>query len=140
MGMGTSGFETKLPPEQEANLQYARKATDLALEHLKDQQDNPDPRLLEKLGWTKDELQSFLDRWESLKRNASDDPQGQRELDESLRSLGLRPTQDKRRSGNVASDTAQGLRNEGILSKPPPQFIEQFNAFKKGTAQSAGQP
>ena len=34
-------------------------------ERLKDQQDEPDPELLKSLGWTKEELQQFIARWES---------------------------------------------------------------------------
>ena len=50
-----------------ANLEYARKATDLALQRLNDMEHNPDAALLEKLGWTKDDLAEFLRRWEALR-------------------------------------------------------------------------
>src|SRR5262249_40590779 len=56
----------------EANLDYARKATDLALEHLKKElrKDQPDPELLKRLGWTRGELESFVNRWEQMRRQA----------------------------------------------------------------------
>ena len=60
----------QLPEADEANLDYARQATDLVLERLKDQQQDPDPELLKSLGWTKEELQQFIARWEELKRAA----------------------------------------------------------------------
>ena len=42
----------RVPDADEANLEYARQATDLVLERLKDQQQDPDPELLKSLGWT----------------------------------------------------------------------------------------
>ena len=62
--------DKEMAPADKANLEYARKATDLVLERLKDQQDEPDPELLKSLGWTEEELQAFLARWEAMKRNA----------------------------------------------------------------------
>ncbi len=43
------------------------------------------------MGWNKDDLQAFLDRWEKAKEEAARDPNKKRELDESLRALGLTP-------------------------------------------------
>ena len=52
---------TEAPLEgDKANLDYARKATEMALEHLRDQKQEPDPKLLKDLGWTKEELQEFV--------------------------------------------------------------------------------
>ena len=39
-----------------ANLDYARKATEMVINHLKDEEHNPDPELLKKLGWSKEDL------------------------------------------------------------------------------------
>ncbi len=56
---------------------------------------NLDQDLLNKLGWTKDDAQRFVDRWETLKREAQQPgPAGNEaaaKLTERLRSLGLRP-------------------------------------------------
>lgn len=127
----------ELPPEEKADLEYARKATDLALEHLRDQKDNPNPELLDKLGMTKEELAKFVERWESLKKAAAkDDPLGKRDLDESLRSLGLRSNKDKVRGGAGKKDDNKGLLDQGPRSEPPSSYLEQFNAFKRGTARA----
>ena len=124
------------PPEEKPKLEYTRKATDLVLEYLKDQQQKPDQQLLRDLGWTPDDLNQFIQRWQSLKRAAAESEAGRRELDESLRSLGLRPAKSSSRRGNVRDDQAGGLRDVGSQSSPPSLYLEQFNAFKKGTART----
>jgi collagen type III alpha len=106
------------------------------LEYLKDQKDNPDRELLDELGWTEAELAAFLTRWQQLKQAAAEDNTGKRELDESLRSLGLRPTRDRVRQGTTQSDGATGLRDSGPRTAPPRGYQELFDAFKKGAARS----
>ena len=128
--------ELEVTPGDEANLEYARRATDLVLEYLKDQQDNPDPELLKELGWTEQELADFVKRWQQLKQAAAEDSAGNRELDNSLRSLGLQPQRDRRRQGTAQNDEVRGLRDSGGQSTPPPAFRDLYNAFKKGAARS----
>lgn len=52
------------PEGEEANLEYKKQATELVLKRLQDELERGevDPELLEKLGWTKDELRRFSDR------------------------------------------------------------------------------
>jgi len=134
------GFDLtgEVPPGEKPNVQYARKATDLALEYLKDQQQDPDQELLDKLGWTKEQMQEFIARWDALKRAAVEEERGSRELDETLRSLGLRPRRDVTRHVDSRDDELRGLQDAGTHSSPPPGYAEQFNAYKKGTARSGG--
>lgn len=136
------------PPEQEPevttppddpNLDYARKATDLALEHLRDQMKNgqPDPELMKKLGWSRDDLKNFLDRWEAMRRRAdqqgTEGDAGRRDLDAALRSLGLRPRSTKLRSNAARDDQARGLK-ESRRTQPPPEYAEQYKAYTQGTS------
>ena len=127
-----------LPDNDEANLEYAKKATDLALRYLKDQQDDPNPDLLDELGVTAEELRAMVKRYEKLQMQAKQDGgESQVELDETLRSLGLRPV-SRRRARRMQSpkETAGGLNEEAAESDLPTQFRKQFNAFKKGTSRS----
>jgi hypothetical protein len=129
---------TPLPEADEANLDYARQATDLVLERLKDQEQAPDPELLKSLGWTKEELQQFIARWEELKRAAREEgPSARADLDDPLRSLGLRSTDTQRRSGNSINDQPGGQRDLGRSSTPPAEFLEQFNAYRKGRSRGS---
>jgi hypothetical protein len=132
---------SSVPPKQrkpvaadDANLQYAAEATDLVLEKLEEQQEEPSEELLESLGWTPEELRRFVSRWQKLKRAARQDGgQAESELRDALRSLGLRPGGPERRSTDRESDTLRGLQ-EGNRSRPPADILEKFNAYKKGAA------
>jgi hypothetical protein len=117
-------------------LEYARKATELALKRLKDEEHNPDPELLDKLGWSKEDLAEFLRRWDALQKSAQDTKDGKRELDEALRSLGLRDPANRKRAGGTASDTQRDLRDAGNRSSAPPKYRDLYDSFRKGAARS----
>ena len=137
------GAPSERPPGQQgtgevadsddANLDYAKKQTDLALQYLKDQEHDPDPELLDRLGWTKEEMQEFMRRWEALQKAAAEDPKASHELDESLRSLGLTPAKNRRRAGGEKSDNARDLRDSGGRSSAPKTYRDQFDNFRKGS-------
>ena len=71
---GTPNPNAEVPEGEAANLEYANLHTDMVLEYLKDQQENPDRELMDELGWTQDDLKAFLDRWQSLKEKAVENP------------------------------------------------------------------
>ncbi|MGD9720336.1 MAG: hypothetical protein AB7O59_07110 [Pirellulales bacterium] len=132
-------YRTAPEAADEANLDYARKATDLALSHLKDElaKDQPDPDLLNKLGWTREELAQFVKRWEEMRANA-DAPgdtgqSARRQLDETLRSLGLRPRATNLRSNEARNDQTRGMR-ESRHTNAPAEYAEQTKAYTQGTA------
>ena len=130
------GPQGEAPPADAANLEYARKATDMALERLRDQEHNPDPELLDRMGWTKEDLAEFLRRWNALEKAAQESPEGKREMDEALRSLGLRDPANRKRSGGTATDNQRDLRDGGNRTSPPPKYRDLFDAFRKGAARS----
>jgi hypothetical protein len=129
----TGGEVGEVPDSDDANLDYAKKQTELALEHLKDQEHNPDPELLDRLGWTEDEMREFIRRWEALQKAAAEDPKASRELDESLKSLGLSPPHAKKRPGGGKSDNTRDLRDSGTRTTAPKSYREQFDNFRKGS-------
>ncbi|MFM2095432.1 MAG: hypothetical protein RIS70_2556, partial [Planctomycetota bacterium] len=129
-------IDREVPDGPEANQTYARKATDLALEYLKNQQENPDPKLLKELGWTPEELNAFVNRWEAMKRDAKENPVRRQELDSTLESLGLRPARDIKRRTTARSDGAGGNQDAGNRSAPPASYQDQINAFRKGVSRS----
>ena len=124
-------------PDQEAragdkaNLEFARKQTDLVLDYLKDHPN--DTELLDDLGWSKEDLKGFVSRWEQLKQQAVTEPQAQRKLDTTLQSLGLRPQQTSRRVESVQSDAQRQIR-QGGNSKPPADYLEQIRAYRRSRA------
>jgi hypothetical protein len=142
-GIGTDapqGGARHAPPplsEEREQIEFADRATDLVLEHLRNQQQNPDQELLDELGWSPEDLREFVRRWDRLKKAPATDPDARRELDESLRSLGLRPPRDEVRRGTSVEDTQRGNSDDALRSAPPSRYFEQFNAFRKGSARSS---
>ncbi len=128
-----------LTGEDVANNDYAKRATDLVLDHLKDQMKNGqvDQELLQKLGWTEAEMRQFVNRWEQLK-NAAQQPgsagqQAAKQLEDRLRSLGLRPDQAAQVGSNKADDQQRG-NQQGRRTAPPAEFRDLFKAFQKGAS------
>jgi hypothetical protein len=130
-----------LPPEpggDDANLEYTRKATDLALDYLKH---NQDQALLDELGWSKDDMAQFIQRWEQLRAAArTPGPQGEQkrqELDDVLRGLGLRTGPDRLRAAGERSDAARGITDRGTRSRPPREYLDQYKAYLRNRQSSA---
>jgi len=115
------------------NLEHARNAADLAIEHLRDSLARGRTDVLDELGWTAEQAQAFLGRWEQMKRLAdSDSPRQRAEFERAVRSLGLRPD-GVQTSRDVPADR-KGGQAEGRRSKPPSDYREQFKAFMRGTS------
>jgi hypothetical protein len=106
----------------------------MVLEYLEDQQDKPDEKLLQELRWTPEEMRMFVDRWLRLKQAAQQDDSARFELDETLRSLGIRPPRDRLRQDRVRDDSFRGMREDGARTPIPEQYRDQIDAFKKGAA------
>jgi hypothetical protein len=133
---GTSADETAGGDEanaaDEANLEYTRRATDLALRHLKDDRHRAD--LQERLGWSPEEVEAFLRRWEQMQREARQSgPQGEqarRRLSDQLRGLGLQPQAERVRGSQTRKDDLRSLRQSSNVPIPA-EYLEQYRAFLK---------
>lgn len=130
-GEGADGAPGEAPPADEANLEYARKATDLALEYLKDQKDSTDKSLLRDLGWSQEQLDDFLKRWQAMRDDARTSDQARKEWEASLESLGLAPAADRRRAAQVKKDDLRKMREGAVRTDPPPAHLEGFKAFSQ---------
>jgi hypothetical protein len=126
-----------IEPGDAANLDYAKKQTDLVLDRLEEQLDKQavDKKLLEKLGWTEDELRRFVERWKSLKAEAAAAPseETKQELDNALRSLGLNPNRRTGYQSNVTKDKLRQLQ-DSYRGQIPLEYADQVRAYIKGTA------
>ncbi|MBN2577961.1 MAG: hypothetical protein JXB10_03140 [Pirellulales bacterium] len=129
-------------PAEEANLEYARKQTELALRHLDEELSKEKSDLLKELGWTREEARRFLARWSQMRQSARDSgPQGaeaKQKLDDAIRSLGLRPRGTAIGRGGAKSEDLRDLRDAGRFA-PPAEWAEQFRAFSRGVAEE-GKP
>lgn len=127
----------ELEPGDAANLDYAKKQTDLVLDRLAEQleKQDVDKKLLEKLGWTEDELRRFVERWKSLKAEAKATPseETKQALDNALRSLGLNPNHRTGYQSNVTKDKLRQLQ-QTYRGQIPLEYADQVRAYIKGTA------
>jgi hypothetical protein len=127
------------PEADEANLEYARKQTDLVLQNLADQlkRRQVDQQLLDQLGWTEQDLRKFVERWqERVKAAEADTPAAdpaRRELDEALRSLGLR--RGPLRQDSLPKDQQRDLR-EGYRGSVPLEYQERLRAYSEGVSRA----
>ncbi len=148
-GGGTAGTQAEPdgsaePPrpdrgEDDPNLEYSKKATDLAIEYLKDQlaKDKPDQKLLDELKWSRDDMQRFVDQWERFKKQADTaDAQTKKKFDDKMGSLGLRPRGTALKGGQTQEGRSPTVR-ESRRSEPPPEWAEQYRAFTTGAAKGA---
>jgi uncharacterized protein involved in exopolysaccharide biosynthesis len=135
-GAGAAEAPRREPGADDANLEYARQQTDLVLDYLRDQLDRGgvDQELKERFGWTDQQFADFVRRYGDLRERAkAADDQGRaarQELDDALRSLGLRRPSEQVRTGRPKTDKAEGLQQSG-RSRPPLEYQEQFDAFRK---------
>jgi hypothetical protein len=129
----TSAASDETDVADAANLEYARRATDMALRHLKDDRHSADLR--ERLGWTKEEMDAFVRRWEQMRREASrNGPQGEqarRRLSDQLRGLGLQPGAERVQASQMRKDELRQIRQGGSEVPIPAEYLEQYRAFLK---------
>ena len=147
-GGGESGSNQGRPPQpgsgepggDEANLDYARRETELILNKLADMLNRKkvDPELLDQLGWTPNELKQFVDRWKSRKEEANQSASDSAANDfwnNALRSLGFKP--DSPGKGTLQrDDTLRDVRDAPRVP-PPPEFEQRLRAYNQGVSKSA---
>jgi hypothetical protein len=117
---------------EDANLDYARRATDVVLDHLQDELNKPEPdaELLKELGWTKEQLAEFVSRWEKVRELAQKEGAEGDKARDQLRNLGLRPPSTSVGS-NQQSDSVTNL-SESLRIPPPAPFAEAYKAYQQG--------
>ena len=116
--------------KQKENIEHAKKATDLILNRLREQQYNPDPKLLEQMNWSADDLRRFVKRWEQLKAESKSNDKGKQDYLNALESLGTSPrTPESRRIRRDNLDQLHGLSEDSAVSRPPAKFEDKFKSF-----------
>jgi hypothetical protein len=127
----TANYEDS-PSEPEGNLEYSRKATDLVLEDLRNQANNPDPELLKEMNWTEQDLKDFIARWDAMKQKAGNGtPQERKRYEDAVSSLGLRPESVRRNVIQSRRDQLNKLSEDGAVNRPPANLANEFNSFLK---------
>ena len=105
-----------------ANLEFSDKQVDLALEHLRDEKDKQNSELLDRLGWTKEEAEKFLENMKKLKDSAqqpgSDGRGGQEGLQRVLEEPRFCTRMARRSDGADATDDLQNVHDSGQMEPP----------------------
>lgn len=133
-GGGNTG-DAEANPE-DANLEYNRQAAELVLQRLKDDlnQDNVDPKLLEELGWTPEQLQRFVDRLAKQLEKPAEELSPQEEarrnqFEAMLKTLDLKGTGAKRAGDKSAQREVE--QSGGRRSPVPNDYKAAYEAFTK---------
>ena len=127
------------PEGDAANLEYARKQTDLVVNKLADQLNRKrvDDGLLKDLGWSEADLKHFVDRWQQRKAAAEQGNEAgdaaKRELDDALRSLGLRPGELQQSAAQ--KDSMRDL-HEGYRGPVPAEYKDRLRAYNQGVSRA----
>jgi hypothetical protein len=115
------------------DVEHARNAANLAIEHLQDSLAKGRTDVIDDLGWTPEQARAFLERWQQMQQNAEQgDPKQRAEFEKAVRSLGLRPAGVQ--SSRAVPADPKGGQAEGRRSRPPSDYREQFKAFMQGTS------
>jgi hypothetical protein len=102
----------------------------MILNKLREQKHNPDPELLKEMGWSKDDLAAFLDRWEQMKEKAeAGDVKDRRRYEEALKSIGLDPDSKSAKS-DLKRDGKDDFKEDSAVIKPPQEILPGFKAFQ----------
>ena len=135
-GTGKAQGNTPSPDVMNAepqNLSAVRQATDLALDHLRDSIRSTDDEMFKELGWTREQAEAFLQRWDNMQKASANGNQRQKQaFEQTLRSLGLRP--DRVRSSRQIEEDSKGVQVESRRTQPPYEYRERFKAFMKGAS------
>lgn len=130
-GAGTGGGPTQSLELDKKNQQHAQEQAALNLEKkLAEQKDNPDQELLDRLGWNKDQLKKFVERWEAMKAEAEKgNEKAKRRYQRAVQSLNLQPSQSTTKV-NQRTEEVVGTDQDGEVNQVPPRFRRVFESFQ----------
>ena len=125
-GAGDTGSDVLL--REKENLEHSKKAIDLLLNKLRKQRHTPDPELLKKMGWDKQQLNDFIDDWDQMREAATRGEAEARAYERRLKPLGLHPD-GKRRTVASNQEKAGDVIQDGVVNEAPPEEYHNFNSF-----------
>ncbi|GHT27117.1 hypothetical protein FACS18942_05870 [Planctomycetales bacterium] len=137
---GGADFNTDTETEA-ARMDYAEKTTNLVLEYLDEQlKDKPNQKLLDKLGWTEEQLRAYHKKWKELaeqskqnERHNNSVPQKPDQWKEFLKSIGLVP---KPQGSSLQQSKTPAQDNKSVTETqrfaPPEKIRERFKRYTEG--------
>jgi hypothetical protein len=145
-GSGGSS-EGESAPAKDPQVDEAAQAADLALRRLQKELDRGeiDPKLLEELGWTKEELSAFKDRLsQQLEARQLNEQQkkekslSQKSFEEMLRSLDVNSTGTTREGRSDKDRDVQDTTSR--QTTVPGQYQEQFKRYQRSASGLKNKP
>lgn len=141
-GQGNGSFGHQETEKEAVNQEYAQKVGNLVLEYLEDQlKDKPNQELLDKLGWTEEQLREYHRKWKEMSENSRQDNvepdrQSRDDWKEFLKSLDLKPGVEQQNLQDSKTRYQDGSRaTESRRYAPPPKLRERFKNYTKGIGQ-----
>jgi uncharacterized membrane protein YccC len=129
----------------EANDEYSRRASNLVLDYLRNhaKQGQLDPKLLEELGRTPEQVKKLMERLEKYQADAAKDPNllspeeaaRMREFEESVRRQRLQAATFERSTTGTRKDPRAVF--QGDRGKVPPEYREQYEAYLRSVLQDS---
>jgi collagen type III alpha len=142
MPSGSDGADRPAePPEPQGSdgsapvEEFAAEAVDLSLEYLEDQLARQEPKqeLLDRLGWTRDDLENFVRQWKKMRDAAGQPGTGgqaaRKEYDAAVKSLGLRPSGTQLQHGRGTTNTIR--KTDSRRFDPPAKWTERSRAYTR---------
>ncbi len=127
------------PKPTESEVDEAARAAGFAIKRIQDdikERGEVDPELLKELGWTEDELKSFLRRMQDQLQEREANAQQQQEkslsqksFEEMLRSLGINQSGTSR----AGSSSRDRDRQDTTIRQtpPPPRYRSRYEAYQR---------
>lgn len=113
-------------------MEYTKKATDMVLDYLEETRDQVDEGLLDDLDWSEDDLRRFRERWEKVRElDQPNAPAQSGELEDALRSLGLKSPGGTGAAKTMPADSLRNLRDSGNRRRAPAAIRDAFDAFRR---------
>lgn len=149
-GRGDNSFGHQETEKEAVNQEYAEKIGNLVLEYLEDQlKDTPNQELLDKLGWTEDQLREYHEKWKEMSKNSRQNAFGSESEQESeaakkakddwkefLKSLDLKPNTERQHLQDSKTRYQDGGKaTEFRRYAPPSKLRERFKNYTKGIGQ-----
>ena len=141
--------QENLAPADAPTLQYAEEAANLVLNYLSENQRSPDPRLLNELGWTEEELRAFYQEWNSMRAAALKDAPNAKdryleELEKQAVDASSLPDAPEKIQTPIGKSFESRKPNDGYREatrvKTPDRLSERVRAFTRGVGAKTDQP
>ncbi len=108
----------------------------MVLDYLDQTRDAPDRELLEELNWSEADLKRFAERWRNVRSmERSADPGKSRDVEDALKSLGLRKPSQATQNRRQAADDLRAVRDSGNRRPVPAAHRDAFEAFRRAIGQ-----